>query len=514
MAATPYPIPRQLRQSDIFVGNDGATYSGFSFKIFDILDVEVWTKADGEDRFSPATVTVAKLADLPLDDFSVTFGAGQPATTKIVVRSSRLSERSVAISKGTLIDLTALEKELSKQASVLQELRRDSDRAMKVDFGETSLTIDEMPDGAVLMKEGDRLVQGPNATDIANAQPNAEAAAASAALAAKWADNGLLDVIPGKKSAWYWAQKALEWASAGVAGVVTFNARAGNVTPQAGDYSSAQVSRGGGTVETALVAIEGDVAAIEAQLLSGIEGLLLSNNGGAPNTHVDIGAGKANVGTLAVSNPATVTKRLNATWTAGSGNGGLDTGAVAASSTYFLYALRKNTDGTFDAVFSTSATIAGVNTTLLTGYTIVKCIGVVLTNASSNIRQFIMYPMDEYLWVTPVLEFNNVAIGTGGALGAITVPNGVKVKANLRFMYSSGATTAAALIHDPAQGNLVAGGGNSGSNAGTIQVASGFAVGADEIWTNTSKQVRYVAGASGQLNLWSDGFTFPCGRIA
>ncbi|MDC7745032.1 hypothetical protein [Rhizobium binxianense] len=245
-----------------------------------------------------------------------------------------------------------------------------------------------------------------------------------------------------------------------------------------------------------------------------VVGLLLSNNSANPTTHVDFAAGSARSGSSFVSSASAMTKRINGTWAAGTGNGGLDAGSVAASATYFAYALRKDSDLSFDVVLSTSATTGGVNTTLLTGYTIVKCIGVVLTDGSSNIRQFVMYPRDEYLWVTPVLEFNNVAIGTGGALGAITVPTGVKVKANLRFMYSSGATTAAALIHDPAQGNLVAGGGNSGSNAGTIQVASGFAVGADEIWTNTSKQVRYVAGASGQLNLWSDGFTFPCGRIA
>lgn len=189
MAATPYPIPRQIRQSDIFLGNGGSVYSGFTFKIFDILDVEVWTKATGEVRFSLAAVTVAKLAALPLDDFSVTFGANQPATTQIVVRSKRTSERSTGISKGTLIDLTALEKELSKQASVQEELRRDLDRAMTVDFGEPSLTIDDMPDGSVLMKEGTRLVEGPDASDISAAQANAAAAAASAAAANTSAGN-------------------------------------------------------------------------------------------------------------------------------------------------------------------------------------------------------------------------------------------------------------------------------------------------------------------------------------
>ncbi|MGG7535359.1 hypothetical protein [Rhizobium sp. 12,4] len=189
MADTPFPIPRQSRQSDILVGNGGATYGGFAFKIFDVLDVEAWTKATGEVRFTKQTVTVAKVSGLPLDDFTVTFASNQPATTEIVVRSARISERSVAMTNGTRLDLTALEKEVSKQASVLQELRRDIDRAMKVDFGETSLTIDDVPDGTVLMKDGDRLVAGPDASDITDAQANAAAAAASASAASTSAGN-------------------------------------------------------------------------------------------------------------------------------------------------------------------------------------------------------------------------------------------------------------------------------------------------------------------------------------
>lgn len=39
---------------------------------------------------------------------------------------------------------------------------------------------------------------------------------------------------------------------------------------------------------------------------------------------------------------------------------GLDAGSVAASATYFAYALRKDSDLSFDVVLSTSPTIGGV----------------------------------------------------------------------------------------------------------------------------------------------------------
>ncbi|NKL37498.1 hypothetical protein GFL49_27785 [Rhizobium leguminosarum bv. viciae] len=259
-----------------------------------------------------------------------------------------------------------------------------------------------------------------------------------------------------------------------------------------------------------LFASKADVTAVG----SFIDGGLLSNNGANPNTHVDFAAMSVRSGSTFVSRASSITKRINGTWAVGTGNGGLDTGSVAANSTYFAYALRKTSDATLDVVLSTSATIGGVNTTLLTGYTIVKCIGVVLTDASSNIRQFIMYPRDFYQFVTPIREATNIPISTVSALLAITVPNGVKAEARLRLMFSSSATTNSALVHDPAKGTLVAGGNDSGGNVGTIQVASGFAVGGGDVWTNTSKQVRYVSGAGGSLWVWTDGFYFPCGRTA
>lgn len=245
-----------------------------------------------------------------------------------------------------------------------------------------------------------------------------------------------------------------------------------------------------------------------------IQGLELSNNSGNPTTHVDFAAGLVAKGPVFIRSLATITKRINATFTAGTGNGALDTGAVAANATYYAYSLRKISDGTIDVVLSTSATIGGVTTTLLTGYTIVKQIGVVLTDGSSIIRPFVMYPRDEYSFVTPVKDAVSVAVSTTSALLALTVPNGVKAKAKLRFQYSSASATASALISDPAQGVLVAGVVNDGANVGAIQVASGLAVGGQDIWTNTSKQVRQVAGAAGNLWVWTDGFYFPCGRIA
>ncbi|NZD59527.1 hypothetical protein HX900_00095 [Rhizobium sp. WYCCWR 11290] len=458
------------------------------FPVFDNADIGV--TVDGVERFD-FTISATYAAGISTDAKAV-FTPG--IVGDVVVFGKRAPRRSSRFVNGATLPTQDQNLALDTVEAEVQEAARENRRAHKAPYGE---------DGGVF-----------TASDVGNAQANAASAAASAALAAKWAENGDLDVTPGKRASEYWARKAQEWAIGGVAGVGSFNSRTGPVTAQSGDYSSDQISRGGGSVEDALDAIEADITATKASLLSGIEDLLLSNNSGNPNTHVDIGAGKVRVGSVVVTNLATLIKRLNGTWAAGSGNGGLDTGAVAANGTYFLYALRKVSDGSFDAVFSTSATIAGVNVSLLAGYTIVKCIGVVLTNASSIIRPFVMYPRDEYTFVTPVKDAVGVSISTTSNLFALTVPNGVKAKAKLRFEFTSSATTNAGLLSDPAQGVLTAGIGDDGGNIGTMQVASGFAIGSQEIWTNTSRQIRRVAGASGSLWVWTDGFHFPCGRAA
>ncbi|OWO91466.1 hypothetical protein B5E41_27000 [Rhizobium esperanzae] len=245
-----------------------------------------------------------------------------------------------------------------------------------------------------------------------------------------------------------------------------------------------------------------------------VVGLILSNNGSSPNTHIDFTSGSARSGASFVSSAASFTKRVTGTFAAGTGAGGLDAGAVAANATYFAYALRKDADLSFDVVFSTSPIIGGITTTLLTGYTIVKCIGVVLTDGSSNIRPFVLYPRDEYTFVTPVKDAANAAISTTSTFLALTVPNGARVKAKLRFQYTSSATTAAALFSDPSQGILAASIGNDGGNVGSVQVAGNYAIGSADIWTNTNKQIRQVAGAAGNIWMWTDGFYFPCGRAA
>lgn len=194
----PFPIPRQKRATDAFFGNGGSIYGPFSFQVFDVEDVSVYVKVLDSPRFEKLAVTVAKVSNLPLDFFTVDFSAPIASSTGCIVASERVPERSAGVSKGTRLDINALEKELSKIATVQQELRRDVERSVRSEFGSEAPVFDsDISDGAYLILRNGHVSEGASPESVIEAAAGAEAnaaaalaaataAAASAALAGTW----------------------------------------------------------------------------------------------------------------------------------------------------------------------------------------------------------------------------------------------------------------------------------------------------------------------------------------
>lgn len=192
MGVTAYPLPRETRESTILVGDGTVGPFGPSlYRIFDTADVSVWAKADGEDFFSDVTasVTVTKTNDLGYDTFSITFDDALPASTEWYHQAARVAERSVAVTKAGSIDSDQLEKELSKQASALSEIRRDLGRAVRMDGLGASPIMEDIEPGH-FWKRGDngQMVDGGSAADIGNAEANAAIATQKAGEAVAAAD--------------------------------------------------------------------------------------------------------------------------------------------------------------------------------------------------------------------------------------------------------------------------------------------------------------------------------------
>lgn len=169
MASTPYPLPRETRQSSILTGN-GTTgpYGPTLFKVWDTADVVVEAKGPQDETwFKVPNMTVTKTAGLPFDTVSVVFPQLVPETFQFQIRSSRTHERSVAAAAAGSLSSAQLEKELSKQGSVLQELRRDEDRALHVEPGANPIRVVGGAEGRMPKFNADgHLVPGPSAGDV------------------------------------------------------------------------------------------------------------------------------------------------------------------------------------------------------------------------------------------------------------------------------------------------------------------------------------------------------------
>ena len=94
-----------------------------------------------------------------------------------------------------------------------------------------------------------------------------------------------------------------------------------------------------------------------------------------------------------------MTKRLDANWTAGTNQGGLDTGTKLNSQGYGVYAIYNPSTNVADYLFTATGVTA---ITLPSGFTKFKYIGSILTNSSGNIIAF--KQADNYFYFTDILD--------------------------------------------------------------------------------------------------------------
>ncbi|MBD9390118.1 hypothetical protein IB237_23235 [Agrobacterium sp. AGB01] len=220
-----------------------------------------------------------------------------------------------------------------------------------------------------------------------------------------------------------------------------------------------------------------------------VQGLRTTNNSSDANNRIDIDPGIARRGALSVVNEAVMTKRLDAVWAVGTGNGGLDTGAKTPGATYHLHAIVNNTTGVFDALFSLSATAP----TLPNGWSRVQRFDAVLVDGSGNIRQtrkrgdwtILKSPVDDY---------------TGGQRAmspmTITVPNGVPVRSKHRVRINIRSAT------DTVVDCKLADGDDNSAITAWLNV-TGASIPANDFWAEGSTNISRQINASFVLSLGS-----------
>jgi hypothetical protein len=157
-----------------------------------------------------------------------------------------------------------------------------------------------------------------------------------------------------------------------------------------------------------------------------IQGFAVSNTLADLSNRFDIAAGLARASTNDgdVSLGVVITKRVDASWTAGSGNGCWDSGTMAATGTGFLFAISNPTTGVVDVLGSASPTAPA----LPTGYTLARRIYAFRRVSGVNVAA--RQDGDVVTYQTNQGEISvTQAAGAARVQRTLAVPSGIRVRA-------------------------------------------------------------------------------------
>lgn len=234
------------------------------------------------------------------------------------------------------------------------------------------------------------------------------------------------------------------------------------------------------------------VSGVASVTRSYLAGCALSTAGAS--TTMSIAAGSAVDSTNVVNMALTATSKTTSAWALGAAAGGLDTGAIANSTWYHFYVIRRPDTGVVDVVFSTNATTP----TLPTNYTQYRRIGSGKINGSAQWTGFTQVG-DRFLWTDPVADVAAANPGIAAVTRTLTVPTGVVVRSIINAgINSTGGWTVVTGLYLSAL---------TATDTAPLATTTGFTVSAGkssadmdfnyaEVTTNTSAQIRSRLNAS------------------
>jgi hypothetical protein len=153
-----------------------------------------------------------------------------------------------------------------------------------------------------------------------------------------------------------------------------------------------------------------------------LTGFAMNNNATDLVNDIDVAAGTCRdfADTVDITLSSVMTKRLDANWAAGSGQGGLDTGTVADGS-YHVFVILESSGGAVDVLFSTS-----VIPSLPGGYTSYRRVGSITRGGGSN--SAFTQVGDSFHLGTPGIPWNSAAARSKSLLSMSGVPTGILIR--------------------------------------------------------------------------------------
>ncbi|UFX41783.1 hypothetical protein HAP47_0020995 [Bradyrhizobium sp. 41S5] len=183
--------------------------------------------------------------------------------------------------------------------------------------------------------------------------------------------------------------------------------------------------------------------------------------------------------------------KTSAAWNPGSGNGALDTGAIAAGF-YHVFIIRNPVgSGNTDILISLSATAP----TLPSGYTLCRRIGAVWWSTASSTFLPILQRGREFWWTGSSFDVNTTIGTTLQTFALGSIPPGVQVQAILTVIAWNAVQNTVWWVHDTALVDNAPGYGTGGTGVEASTATSGNMTEV-RVWTDTARQVAARSSAA------------------
>ncbi len=254
------------------------------------------------------------------------------------------------------------------------------------------------------------------------------------------------------------------------------------------------VSGGGGSTST-------------AQFLNNyLTSLTLSTVGSSSTFSVAAGLCADSTNAQYISLPSSISKTTSA-WSAGSGNGGLDTGTIAANTWYYVYAILKADLITSDVLVSLSAS----SPTMPSGWTLSRRIGAMQTDVSSHWYAFTQTG-DDFVRATGVVDVNTTISTSRSSLTLSSAPP--NMPARIRA-YAFHATAQVGVVLQPtAETDGTPTGAAAPLYSLYAETANAGAAGEFEIMTDALAQIAVRASqTSSTVRILTKGWKDTRGRL-
>lgn len=235
-------------------------------------------------------------------------------------------------------------------------------------------------------------------------------------------------------------------------------------------------------------------------------GLTLSTAGSSATFGVAAGSAMNSTATANMVLASAYTKTTSA-WAVGTGNGSLDTGAIANNTWYHAHLIQRPDTGVVDVLISLSATAP----TMPTNYTLFRRIGSMKTNGSA---QWTLFQQNgDNFYIAEISDYTAASTGVA-TLRTLSIPTGVVLRPMLSVWAQGGAANSSKAFVAPAANSALETTIVNADAGGTNIYQQNSFVGPP---TNTSAQiyvrVSLLSGAS-NIVFYTGGWVDSRGRDA